>query len=221
MFEVFEEKPERLSRFKDAMTFLHTSPGLQKSYVLNGFDWASLGNGLVVDVGGSHGLVSQEIAREFPSLSFVVQDLPNVVEDAKTKVPADLAGRVTFMAHDMFSEQPVTDADVYYFRWILHSWSDKYCIKILRSLIPALKAGARIMFSERCLEAPNILGSHEEKVNREWDIMMLALCNAQERDHDDWEELLQAADARFKLEEVRRTAGAKLAMIVARWDESA
>lgn len=51
--------------------------------------------------------------------------------------------------------------------------------------------------------------------------MMLALCNAQERDHDDWEELLQAADARFKLEEVRRTAGAKLAMIVARWDESA
>ncbi|KAI4190536.1 MAG: hypothetical protein LQ348_003646 [Seirophora lacunosa] len=236
MFEVFEEKPERLSRFKDAMTFLHTSPGLQKSYVLNGFDWASLGNGLIVDVGGSHGLVSQEIAREFPSLSFVVQDLPNVIEDAKTKVPADLAGRVTFMAHDMFSEQPVTDADVYYFRWILHSWSDKYCIKILRSLIPALKAGARIMFSERCLEAPNILGSHEEKVNsfgehkldeadswliREWDIMMLALCNAQERDHDDWEELLQAADARFKLEEVRRTAGAKLAMIVARWDESA
>lgn len=166
MFEVFEEKPERLSRFKDAMTFLHTSPGLQKSYVLNGFDWASLGNGLIVDVGGSHGLVSQEIAREFPSLSFVVQDLPNVIEDAKTKVPADLAGRVTFMAHDMFSEQPVTDADVYYFRWILHSWSDKYCIKILRSLIPALKAGARIMFSERCLEAPNILGSHEEKVNR-------------------------------------------------------
>ena len=104
MFEIFEENPERMTRFKDAMSFLQRFPGLQNSYVLKGFDWASLGNGLVVDVGGCHGLVSQDIAREFPSLTFVVQDLPKVIEDAKTKVPAELADRVIFMAHDMFTE---------------------------------------------------------------------------------------------------------------------
>lgn len=166
MFEFFEENPVRLNRFKDAMSFLQTFPGLQNSYVLKGFDWASLGNGLIVDVGGSHGLVSMDIAREFPSLRFVVQDLPKVIEDAKTKVPAELADRVTFMAHDMFTEQPVKGADVYYFRWILHDWSDKYCIKILKSLIPALKPGARIMFSERCLEPPCTLPLRQEKWNR-------------------------------------------------------
>ncbi|KAL8730473.1 MAG: hypothetical protein Q9166_004037 [cf. Caloplaca sp. 2 TL-2023] len=218
MFDLFEEDPERMKRFKDAMSFLQTFPGLQNSYVLKGFDWNSLGNGLVVDVGGSHGLVSQEIAREFPSLRFVVQDLPKVIEDAKTKVPAELAGRVTFMAHDMFTEQPVKDADVYYFRWILHDWSDKYCIKILRSLIPALKPGARIMFSERCLEPPCTLPIRQEKWNRDSDITMFAMSNSQERDQDDWEELLQAADPKFKLEEVKRIPDAKLDMIIARWE---
>ena len=107
MFDFLEENPLRMNRFKDAMSFLQTFPGLENSYVLKGFDWASLGNGLIVDVGGSHGLVSMDIAREFPSLCFVVQDLPNVIEDAKKKVPADLAQRVTFMAHDMLTEQPV------------------------------------------------------------------------------------------------------------------
>ncbi|KAL8943120.1 MAG: hypothetical protein Q9211_001108 [Gyalolechia sp. 1 TL-2023] len=220
MFQFFEEDPERMNRFKDAMSFLQTFPGLQTSYVLKGFDWASLGNGLVVDVGGSHGLVSQDIAREFPSLTFVVQDLPKVIEDAKTKLPADLTDRVRFMAHDMFTEQPVKDADVYYFRWIFHDWSDKYCIKILKSLIPALKPGARIMFSERCLEAPCTVSPRQEKWNRDSDITMLAMSNSQERDQDDWEELLRAADPRFKLEEVKRVPDAKLDMIISRWEGS-
>ncbi|MCJ1387604.1 hypothetical protein MMC18_000447 [Xylographa bjoerkii] len=221
MFEFFEENPQRMNRFKDAMSFLQTFPGLQNSYVLRGFDWASLGNGLVVDVGGSHGLVSMDIAREFPSLQFIVQDLPNVIEDAKKKVPAELAERVTFMAHDMFTEQPVKDADVYYFRWILHDWSDKYCIKILKSLIPALKPGARLMFSERCIEPPCTLPLRQEKWNRDSDITMFAMSNSQERDQDDWEELFRATDPKLKLEEVKRIPDAKLDMIIARWDAGA
>ncbi|KAL8704965.1 MAG: hypothetical protein Q9201_001911 [Fulgogasparrea decipioides] len=221
MFEFFEEDPERMNRFKDAMSFLQTFPGLQNSYVLKGFDWASLGNGLVVDVGGSHGLVSQDIAREFPSLRFIVQDLPKVIEDAKTKVPAELADRVTFMAHDMFTEQPVKDADVYYFRWIFHDWSDKYCIKILKSLVPALKPGARIIFSERCLEPPCTLPPRQERWNRESDITMFAMSNSPERDQDDWEELLQATNSKLKLEKVKRIPDAKLDVIITRWEGGA
>lgn len=155
-----------MSRFKDAMSFLQTFPGLETKYAVKAFDWGSLKNGLVVDIGGSHGLVSQDIAKAFPSLRFVVQDLPKVVEDAKAKLPEEFKDRVTFMAHDMFAEQPIKDADVYYFRWIFHDWSDKYCIKILKSLIPALKSGARIMFSERCLEPPCTLPLRQERWNR-------------------------------------------------------
>jgi tRNA G46 methylase TrmB len=76
MFEFFEEHPDRMSRFKDAMSFLQTFPGLENSYVLESFDWASLGKATVVDVGGSYGLVSIDIAKEFPDPRFIVQDLP-------------------------------------------------------------------------------------------------------------------------------------------------
>jgi len=166
MFEFFEEHPERMSRFKDAMSFLQTFPGLEPSYAVKAYDWASLGKATVVDVGGSHGNVSIALAKEFPDLQLVVQDLPKVVEDAKTKFPAELSDRVAFQAHDFFEEQPVKNADIYYFRWILHDWSDKYCVKILQALIPALKPGARLLFSERCLEAPCTLPLRAEKWNR-------------------------------------------------------
>ena len=166
MFDFFEDDPERMSRFKDGMSFLQTFPGLEPSYAVKAYDWASLGKATVVDVGGSHGLVCIALAKEYPDLQFVVQDLPKVIEDAKTKSPAEMSHRVTFQAHDFFEEQPVKNADIYYFRWILHDWSDKYCVKILQALIPALKPGARLLFSERCLEAPCTLPLRAEKWNR-------------------------------------------------------
>jgi hypothetical protein len=53
--------------------------------------------------------------------------------------------------------------------------------------------------------------------NRDSDITMMATSNSQERDEDDWKTLLKAADSNLTLEEVRRTPGAKLDLIVARW----
>jgi hypothetical protein len=51
------------------------------------------------------------------------------------------------MAHDFFEPQTVV-ADIYLLRWILHNWSDKHCVRILRALTPALKPGARIVINE-------------------------------------------------------------------------
>jgi hypothetical protein len=47
---------------------------------------------------------------------------------------------------------------------------------------------------------------------------MMATSNSQERDWNDWEELFRATDPNFKLEEVKRMDGAKLDLIIARWD---
>jgi chemotaxis methyl-accepting protein methylase len=86
-----------------------------------------------------------------------------VVEEGKALVPKDMADRVTFMEHDFFTEQPVKGADVYFLRWILHNWSDKYCIEILRNLAPALKKGARVVVNEFCVPPPGILTPFQEK----------------------------------------------------------
>jgi tRNA G46 methylase TrmB len=55
------------------------------SALLPGFDWASLKKGdLVVDVGGGVGSSTLVLAKQYPDLKFVVQDLPQTIKDAET-----------------------------------------------------------------------------------------------------------------------------------------
>lgn len=159
----------RAKRFADAMTFFHSQPGLGVSHVLDNYEWENIGNeangrAIFVDVGGSHGDVSIEIAQRFSSIECIIQDLPEVVAEAI--VPSHLSGRVRFMAHNFFTEQPIKGADVYYFRWILHNWSDKYAVRILRALVPALKHGARVIVSEICMPGHRELPLYQERFLR-------------------------------------------------------
>ena len=68
--------------------------------------------------------MSLDLSRMFPNLRFVVQDLPHVVEQARSAWQASGAAavdseRIQFMAHDFFKEQAIQGADVYLLRWIL------------------------------------------------------------------------------------------------------
>ena len=148
------------------MTLSLTGPGLEATHVLNAFDWNTMEKGTVVDIGGSHGSLSVVIAQSYPALSFIVQDRATVAREGRKNLPEDLADRVRFMAHDFFNEQPILDADVYLLRWILHDWSDKYAIRILRALIPALKDGAKILIIEQVLPEPACLSKFHERALR-------------------------------------------------------
>ena len=123
-------------------------PGNLPSYLVGGYAWDSLGDSTIVDVAGSEGHISFAIAEKFPRLKFVVQDLPDVAERAKASPKAtEFRDRISFQGHNFFEPQPVA-ADAYLFRWIFHDWPDKYVIKILRQLVPALKPGAKIIINE-------------------------------------------------------------------------
>lgn len=51
---------------------------------LPAFNWESLReNSLIVDVGGGIGVTSMPLARKYPNLNIIIQDLAPVVEDAK------------------------------------------------------------------------------------------------------------------------------------------
>ena len=166
LFEYLEAHPAKAKRFAGAMTSLSSHRGHGPEYLARGFPWASLGNKTVVDVGGSEGKYSIALAQSFPELKFIIQDLPAVVGAVNTKrpVPLGLEDRVSFMAHDMFTEQPVS-ADVYIFRFVFHDWPDAYVVKILRQLIPALKPGARIIINDSILPEPNTLSElYERKI---------------------------------------------------------
>ncbi len=85
-----------------------------------------------------------------------MQDISvEAMERGKELVKADakLLGRIEYKTHDFFTPEDVS-ANVYIFRMILHDWSDSDCVKIVKSLLPALKPGARVLVNEGILPEP-------------------------------------------------------------------
>ncbi|KAI0810440.1 S-adenosyl-L-methionine-dependent methyltransferase [Xylaria sp. FL0064] len=212
-----ETSPERARRFGNAMRAFTEGTGFELSHIVNNFPWGDFKDGIVVDVGGSQGFASFAIARQFPLLSCVVQDLEPVISAAEKDIPADLTGRVKFMTHDFFTEQPVVGADAYFFRWIFHNWSDKYSIEILRKHVPALKPGAKIVINDKILPQPGVLSRWQEDRLRSMDLTMTEIQNSYEREVDDWAKLFMGADPRFEFKGAKQPAGSNLGFVVAEW----
>lgn len=167
-------------------------------------------------VGGSQGFVCEALARKFPSMKFIVQDLEEVVHDAQGCVSPDVADRIDFMAHDFFQPQPVT-AEMYFLRWIFHNWPDKYCVKILQALIPALRPGAKVIISEAVMPGPGSVPKSMETMIRGFDLVMSSIQNARERELEDWKDLFRKADGRFNFEGIISPPGSNHSLIVAVW----
>lgn len=135
--------PARADRFGKAMEVYAAMA--KTDMLIKNYDWSSLSPGAkVVDIGGGKGPVSIDLARRFPHLSFVVQDLQDIVAQGRQQLPKDVAN-VTFDEASFFEPQPVHGADVYFLRAVLHNWPDKYCIRVLQNIIPAMKKGAKVV----------------------------------------------------------------------------
>jgi len=91
---------------------------------------------------------------------------PEFETEHRKLIPAALNPRIQFMKHDFFTEQPVKDADVYFFRCTLHNWPDEFVVKALKALIPALKPGARVVIQDNGLADPGTIGLHDEITQR-------------------------------------------------------
>ncbi|KAI6357405.1 hypothetical protein MCOR07_001884 [Pyricularia oryzae] len=211
-FDLAHNKDGSMTNFPDEACFKAImSPADAKglaSYPL----WQELDKpgAVFVDVGGNHGYGSLAIAKATKHLRFVVEDMPALVERAQSQesqpggvlADGDAGHRIELKAYDMFSgPQPVRQADVYFFRAVFHNWSDVKCKDILQNLMPALKAGSRIIICdmvlpERCEVAD------EQHYSRISDLTMFALHNACERSAQEWKALFTTVDPRFCIKEM-------------------
>ncbi|KAK4172414.1 6-hydroxytryprostatin B O-methyltransferase [Triangularia setosa] len=230
IYEVVGSSPERGARFAQAMEIWATRPDYAPSHVVEGYVWESIpssnpgGRIHLVDVGGAQGHVACALAKRYPSLEIVVQDMDKVIEGAELALPEDLARqkRIRFMAHDLFAPQTVA-ADAFFFRWILHNWADKYCVAILRAHVPALRPGARLIIMDTCMPEPgeDSLGTVPVWVERDLraeDLNMATIFNARERTLGEWKALFAQADAGFKLEGVTKPKGSALTIMEVVWE---
>ncbi|KAK0648131.1 O-methyltransferase-domain-containing protein [Cercophora newfieldiana] len=205
-----------MARFADGMkAAMQCMHGPNNRHFVVSFDWAGLGEGLVVDVGGGNGHNIVPVAQEFPKLSFVVQEL------AKNEGPfKELMGkvglgedRVRFQVHDFFKGQPEVEGVVkaYVLSRVLHDWDDKKCVEIMKPLLPGLKGGAKLLVVERVLPSrPGDIPVHQEAPLRAMDLLMYAsLQGGCERSRDDFERLFHEVDAGLEIRGLRVLPGSE------------
>ncbi|KAI1204466.1 sterigmatocystin 8-O-methyltransferase [Annulohypoxylon truncatum] len=217
VFEVLHADPERAMRFGNGMKSLDHVPGCGDMLVSKAYDWSSLGNTYIVNVGGAKGIVAMDLAKHFEKTKFLVQDGPMMIKGAE--VPEELKGRVDFMEHELFAPQTV-QADVYFFRMAFRNWNDKNAVNILKAQVPALRPGAKLLIQDKCMTPPNTVPISEERIQRAIDMSLKTFFNTRDRYLDDWKALLAAADERFVLHRVVQIEGSLLSMLEVHWDVS-
>ncbi|KAK0640600.1 O-methyltransferase-domain-containing protein [Cercophora newfieldiana] len=216
-FDYLQQDPVLNKRYNLAMQSHGGAAGYAVELVVQGYDWASLGEATVVDMGGNQGYISFAIAEAFPNLKFVVQDQAGMrTPETIGKVPDHLTQRVTLTTHDFFTPQTEV-AKCYFFRHIFHGFSDKYSIKILQALVPALRKGSLVIINDGALPEPGTVSYLEERLMRTMDVFMQVTVNAREREADDWTDLFARADRRYRVNRVWKPERSALALIEAEW----
>ena len=131
-----------------------------------------------------------------------------------------LSSRVTFSEHDLFQPQFII-AQIYILKLILHDWPTAECIRIIRSLIPALQPGAKILFIDY-IGKPG--GGEAAKLPRTFkqfgtatDLRMMALFNTKERPVCDYEGFFKEASEGFEILRVEANPETFIAVIEVVW----
>lgn len=149
-------------------------------------------------------------------MKFIVQDLPDVVSNAKPGLlslsdGAALESRITYLAHSFFDPQPVQGAAVYFLRMILHDWPTEDAVRILSQLVPALGKDSRIIVIDSVMPDPGTVPLQRERMLRAQDLTMLHSFNGQERAAEDWREIFHQVDERLELRAIKQPVGSDMA----------
>ena len=126
-----------------------------------------------------------------------------MISHVDTNALGDLQGRVSFMEHSFFDQQPIVGAAAYLLRLVTHNWDDQNCVRIFKAIVPALERSppkTPLLINDIVLPEWGMESSRfEEHRLRQVDIMMMTVLGSKQRTVTEFAELLQQADKRLKV----------------------
>ncbi|KAJ5876791.1 hypothetical protein N7455_000256 [Penicillium solitum] len=148
-------------------------------------DGVSTDSPLLVDIGGGRGHDLLGFKQKFPAAAgkLVLEDLPSVIEDIQK-----LDSGIQRVKHNFFEPQPVKGAHAYYFKHIMHDWSDDNCRVILKHTTAAMEKGFSKLLIEDYIVPDTNAGAKEALT----DMIVMVWCPGIERTRQRWIELLES-----------------------------
>ncbi|OJJ42407.1 hypothetical protein ASPZODRAFT_137320 [Penicilliopsis zonata CBS 506.65] len=143
---------------------------------------------LIVDIGANRGHDLIGFRQRFPDVpgKLMLEDLPKVIDEVRDAQDLE-AAKVETQVFDFFNEiQPIHGARVYYFKHILHDWSDEKASIIIKNLKPAMRPG----FSKIIMEEYILADQNAALLSCVTDMAVMAFCSGLERTRRRWDTLL-------------------------------
>lgn len=99
----------------------------------------------LLDVGGGDGTTATQFALRYPDAKVTIFDLPSVAQHASSRVPAQVAGRVSFYPGDFFTDPFPGGLDAVLFSHVLEPFSAEQNIQLMAKAFEVLPAGGRLL----------------------------------------------------------------------------
>ncbi len=193
LWDWYSKNPEEGEYFNGAMGDLSAAVSDE---VIRVYDFAKYQ--MVVDVGGAHGILLAAILKANPKMRGILFDLQHVTLTAGDSLKTQgIEQRCEVVSGDFFDGVP-PGADIHVLKQIIHDWSDKECITILRNCHQALKPNGKLLLVEMVIPPDN-----SPSMAQAMDLNMLVLLTGKERTESQYRELLAAGG--FKMERVLPT----------------
>lgn len=189
VFNYFKENPSRAALFQEAMK--EKTNAVAKSSI-SAYDFTSIRT--VYDIGGGYGQFMIALLGEYPHLSGLIYEVPEVVK----KIHSLDNDRLKIISGDFFKSVP-KGGDLYILKSILHDWDDLKAEQILKNCHSAMNDDTRLLIIEVVLQPKD-----KSLYANCMDLLMLSVTGGKERSIALFNEIFDKAG--FTLEKIYPTA---------------